>query len=112
VSTAATAEPETETVWRPATDVYRTPGGWLVKFDLAGVEPKDIELTAMGRALRVRGRRRDCCLADGCRQVRMEIAYSHFERQVELPDDVQSAHVTTEFRHGMLLVRIQRGAYA
>ena len=103
---------ETEADWRPATDVYRTPDGWLVKFELAGVEPEDIELTALGRVLRVRGRRRDCCLSEGCRQLRMEIAYSRFERQVELPDDVQSAHVTTEFRHGMLLVRIQRGAYA
>ena len=99
---------ETEADWRPATDVYRTPDGWLVKFELAGVEPADIELTALGRTLRVRGRRRDCCLADGCRQVRMEIAYSRFERQVELPGDVGYVRITTEFRQGMLLVRIRR----
>ena len=42
--------------WRPATDVYRTPDGWLVKFELAGVSPEDVELTARGRALRIRGR--------------------------------------------------------
>ena len=103
---------ETEADWRPATDVYRTPDGWLVKFELAGVEPEDIELTALGRVLRVRGRRRDCCLSEGCRQVRMEIAYNRFERQVELPENLESARIDTEFRHGMLLVSVRREPHA
>jgi len=94
--------------WRPPTDVYRTRDGWLVKFELAGVEPDDIELTKHGRFVRVRGRRRDCCLEPGCRQIHMEITYSRFERQVELPTDVESMTFQTEFRHGMLLVRVQR----
>jgi HSP20 family protein len=98
--------------WRPPTDVYRTPEGWLVKFELAGVRPEDIELTARGSALRIRGRRRDSCLEPGCRQLHMEIAYSRFERQVELPGDLQRSNITTEFRDGMLLVRIQREATA
>ena len=98
--------------WRPATDVYRTPEGWLVKFELAGVAPDDVELTARGRALRIRGRRRDCCLDPGCRQLHMEIAYSRFERQVELPGDLQRTRIETEFRDGMLLVRIKQEATA
>jgi HSP20 family protein len=96
--------------WRPATDVYRVPDGWVVKFELAGVAPEDIELTARGRALRIRGRRRDRCLSPDCKQLHMEIAYSRFERQVELPGDLQRAQIETEFRDGMLLVRIQREA--
>jgi HSP20 family protein len=98
--------------WRPATDVYRTQEGWLVKYELAGVAPEDVELTARGRALRIRGRRRDFCLEPGCRQLHMEIAYSRFERQVELPGDLQSCAIETEFRDGMLLVRIRREANA
>src|SRR5947199_10239291 len=86
--------------WRPATDVYRTPDGWLVKFELAGVHPEDVELSVRGRALRVRGRRRDCCLEPGCRLVHLEIAYSRFERQVELPSDLDYARIPSEFRLG------------
>ena len=37
---------EREPDWRPATDVYRTRDGWMVKFELAGVEPDDIEWLA------------------------------------------------------------------
>jgi HSP20 family molecular chaperone IbpA len=40
----------------------------------------------------------------------MEIAYSHFERSITLPDDLERARITTDHRYGMLLVRIQREA--
>jgi HSP20 family protein len=101
------AEAQRAADWHPATDVYRTCDGWLLKFELAGVQPEDIELTVRGRAVRVSGTRRDCCWGEECRQVRMEIAYNRFERQVELPADLGGARIDTEFRHGMLLVRIR-----
>jgi len=46
-------------VWAPAVDVYRVGEGWLLKFDLAGVRPEDIQLHAAGRKLTVSGRMRD-----------------------------------------------------
>jgi HSP20 family protein len=96
-----------EISWRPAADVYRTPTGWLIKFDLAGVRRQDIQLYVQGRSLEVRGRRRDSCLEEGCRHYLLEIAYSYFERRIELPVSLEHAQITTEFREGMLLVRIQ-----
>ena len=39
-------------------------------------------------------------------QYRMEIPYSQFERALELPCDLKRAAITTEFKDGMLLVRI------
>lgn len=112
VSLFYTAGVEQTPEWRPATDVYRTSDGWLVKVELAGVRSEDVELTARGRALRVRGRRRDSCVGPDCRQLHMEISYSRFDRQVELPVDLQHAHVDTDFRDGMLLVRVRSEATA
>jgi HSP20 family protein len=105
--------PATETfrraAWRPATDVYRTREGWLVKFELAGVRPEDINLTVHGRCLTVRGVRRDCSAErDYCCYV-MEITYDHFERTVELPCEVEAAPLAVDFHLGMLVVRIQTG---
>jgi HSP20 family protein len=93
--------------WQPAVDVYRTPTGWLVKFDLAGVRAEDIALEAQGNRLLVRGIRRDCFTEEGCRCYRMEIAYSHFERSIELPCDLQHAGISTDYRDGMLRVHIE-----
>jgi HSP20 family protein len=98
-----------EVSWRPAMDVYRTREGWLVKFELAGVRPEDMELRARGRRLTVRGIRRDCCAGKDCTNHVMEIPYSHFERTIELPCDLDAAPIAAEFDQGMLMVRIQAG---
>jgi HSP20 family protein len=97
-------------VWQPFVDVYRTADGWLIKYELAGVLPEDVSLTVDGPCLILRGARRDCCLEKGFCQLRMEISYSHFERTIELPDSLERARITSEFRHGMLLVRVEREA--
>jgi HSP20 family protein len=100
-----------ESPWRPAADVYRGRSGWLVKFELAGVRPEDLELTVLGNRLTLRGVRRDreCTALEGCRYYQMEIAYSPFERSLTLPCDLERANVTSEYRDGMLLVRIPDG---
>ena len=95
--------------WCPAADVYRGRQGWIVKFELAGVRPEDLELIAQGNRLTLRGHRRDCTALEGCRYYQMEIAYSHFQRSLQLPCDLERADITTEFKDGMLLVRISDG---
>src|SRR5262245_5687253 len=74
--------------WRPSADVYRTQHGWLLKFDLAGVRPEDVEVKVCGSRLLVRGTRRDSCVDESCHCYHMEIAYSQFERSLELPYDL------------------------
>src|SRR5437868_5968239 len=86
--------------WQPNTDIYRTPKGWLIKFDLAGVRPEEVELTMRGNRISVRGIRRDWCIEEGCRCHQMEIAYSQFERQVILPANLTAARIVAEHQHG------------
>jgi HSP20 family protein len=93
--------------WCPAVDVYRTPSGWLVKVELAGVRPEEVSVTVVGRRLTVRGSRRDWSLAEGHSHHVLEIAYSEFERSLELPGDLGRAVVTTAYQHGMLLISIR-----
>ncbi len=103
--------PPTETgevgLLRPAVDVYRTRSGWLIKFELAGVRVEDIDLEVLSRRMTLRGVRRDLTTQEECRCFQMEIAYSRFERSIELPCQLDRADIATEYRDGMLLVRIQ-----
>jgi HSP20 family protein len=92
--------------WRPNMDVYRTPAGWLVKFELAGVRAEDIDLEVLGPRMTLKGLRRDTS-PEGGSYYRMEIVYSRFERSVELPCDLKRSRVTTEYRDGMLLVHVE-----
>jgi len=95
--------------WQPLIDLYELKEGWLLKADLAGVHPNEVSISMSGRLVTIRGLRRDWCVEEGCCHYRMEISYSRFERTVELPDDPGPARVQTEFREGMLLIRIRRG---
>jgi HSP20 family protein len=107
----APGEPPLQSIgWRPAADVYRVHDGWLVKFDLAGVRPEEVRMSVCGRRLTVEGCRRDCQIEDGQQHYFMEIAYSHFERTIELPRELKQARISTEYRDGMLFVRLTEEA--
>jgi HSP20 family molecular chaperone IbpA len=75
--------------------------------ELAGVRPdEDMTIRARGPRLTISGVRRDRLIERGWSCYAMEIAYSRFERSIELPCDVEKAHLAVECRDGMLLVRI------
>ncbi len=102
---AATPPPGKE-AWQPRADIYRMPGGWLIKLELAGVRPEDVRLEARTSALLVHGTRQDDCPCAGLNCHRLEIDYSRFERLLELPGVSEAVEITASFTHGMLTVRI------
>ena len=92
--------------WQPSADVYRTKDGWLVKFDLAGVQIGDVTVALQGRRLVVSGVRRDSFLEEGSSYYSMEISYNRFERSLMMPANLENARVTIVAREGLLLVRM------
>ena len=93
--------------WTPAADVYRTRDGWLVKVDLAGVSPDEIEITVAGRALVVAGIRRDANCSETVAYHQIEITYSRFEKTLRFPCDIEGARVERAYRDGLLIVRLR-----
>jgi HSP20 family protein len=87
-------------------DVYRSRNGWVLKFDLAGVQLEDVAVTVRGRRVSIVGVRRDTVVEEGCSYYSMEISYNRFERTVEMPSNLDQARVTLEARNGILLVRM------
>src|SRR5262249_41002119 len=98
--------PVREETWQPRADVYRMPGGWLVRLELAGVCPEDVHLIAQNATLVVQGTRRDECAREGLDCHLLEISYSRFERVVDLPGMMEPVAITTFYVNGMLTVRI------
>ncbi len=108
----AAREPYVTSLWQPPADVYQTERGWIVKFDLAGVRPDDLELTVYGRRLTLRGVRRDWTARECQHAYSMEISYNRFERSIELPCDLDSFRIMSEYRDGMLIVSLEAEATA
>lgn len=94
--------------WTPSVDVYRTPDGWVLKFDVAGVGPEDFTVELEGSQVRVRGVRRDRTLQRGWSHYSMEISYCRFERSVRLPSSLEGCRIASEYRDGLLIVRIDK----
>jgi HSP20 family protein len=99
-------------LWRPACDIYRTREGWVVKFDLAGVDPDEVTVTIADCQLIVRGTRRDRTLREGVSHYQMEITYSRFERVLSLPCDLSHCATKTDYQNGLLTVTFLTGAGA
>jgi HSP20 family protein len=93
-----------ERLWSPAADVYQIKDGWLVKVDLAGVSPDEIEITVAGRVLAIGGCRRDAFCAETLSYHQLEITYSRFEKTLRFPCAIDGARLERDYRDGFLLI--------
>src|SRR6476469_11002198 len=87
-------------LWNPAADVYRSPDGWIVKVDLAGVCTDELEIMVYDSNLRIRGCRRDTFVRDGFSYQQMEITYSQFEKTIQFPCDIEHGSIAHEYLDG------------
>lgn len=95
--------------WEPATDIYRTGDGWVVKLDLAGVDPDELTVQIHDQSILITGTRRDRTLREGVTHYQMEITYSRFERTINLPCDLAHARLVTDYQHGLLILTFLTG---
>ena len=93
-------------LWCPAADVYRTSDGWIVKVDLAGIKPEDVEIGINGPVLRISGSRRDGICGEGISHYQLEITYSRFEKTIQFPRSIEHASVLRDYRDGLLILRL------
>jgi HSP20 family protein len=98
-----------ESVWRPLTDVYETDEQFVVRMEIAGMDPKDMSVTLGERLLVLKGIRRD----PGCGEKRhfhkMEVTVGPFERIIEIPGHVVVSSVDAHYENGFLTVRLHKG---
>lgn len=94
-------------LWCPAADVYRTTEGWIVKVDLAGVKPADVDVIIDGDLLRISGSRRDGTCGEGVSHYQLEITYSRFEKMIRFPRSIEHASIERDYRDGLLILRLR-----
>ncbi len=95
-------------LWYPAADVYQTPDGWVVKVELAGVSPEDIEIDIQGNVLAIAGCRKDRSCAEGISYQQMEISYSSFEKTLKFPAPIDGAVIEHIFENGLLIITLRK----
>jgi HSP20 family protein len=98
--------------WSPSVDLYETDKEIVVKAEVPGVEPEDVEVYCTEDALVLRGEtRREEERQEGGTH-RVERRYGRFERQIPLPPGAMPDQAQANFRNGVLELRIPKSEEA
>src|SRR5690242_12187357 len=88
--------------WTPATDIYEDEEGLSLKFELAGVEPKEVDIRFENGVLTIKGERKLEKEEKKENYHRVELSYGAFNRTFSLPSTVDADKIEAESKVGML----------
>ena len=98
--------------WTPACDIYEDEEGVSLRFELAGVDPKDVDVRFENGVLTVRGERK--LEAEDKRENyhRIERSYGTFTRAFSLPGTLDPERIKAEAKNGVLAITLPKKAEA
>ena len=88
--------------WAPAVDIYEKDGNIVLKAELPGVDPKDVDVRVENNLLTLRGERKFDSEVKRDNYHRVERAYGAFSRSFTLPNVVDTGNIKAEYRDGVL----------
>jgi HSP20 family protein len=92
--------------WHPATDLFETPGEYIIKVEIAGLNEQDIAVCIEGNTVMVSGER-PLVNPDGAFH-RLEIPYGEFNTMVDIPHDIDHEKTQATYQNGFLVVRLPK----
>lgn len=100
--------------WTPQVDVLEEADRFLIKADVPGVEPSQIEVHAENGVLTIRGHRESEHKEEDKDKGyhRLERFSGSFLRRFSLPDNVDAENITAQGKHGVLEIRLPKRSKA
>lgn len=98
------------TDWIPPVDIKEEDQHFLLRADLPGVNPDDIEVTMENGVLTLRGQRIEEKRDEDSGYRRVERMVGHFYRRFTLPDTADAESITARSHNGVLEVTIPKQA--
>jgi HSP20 family protein len=98
--------------WTPATDIYEDEEGLTLRFELAGVDPKNVDIRFENGVLTLKGERKLEQEEKKENYHRVELSYGAFNRSFSLPPTVDPEKIAAESKLGVLVVHLPKKAEA
>ncbi len=95
-------------IWAPAVDIYETDDNLVVKADIPGVDPKDVELRVEDSTLYLKGQRKFEREVKEENYHRVERSYGSFARTFALPSSIDADRVKAEYKDGLLTLTLPK----
>jgi HSP20 family protein len=96
------ASREHHSPFTPALESFIDSGKLVIRAELPGVDPKDVDITVTGDQLTIRGTREQRIDEQSRSFIHREFSYGSFERTVRLPGGVTGEDVKASYRNGVL----------
>ena len=97
-----------EAVWRPALELVDAGDNFVLKAQLPGIDPKDIDVQVTREAISISGERRYENTEEKSGYVRSEFRYGKFHRVLPLPAHIQNDSVQAEYKDGILMLTLPK----
>ena len=94
--------------WLPAVDIYENEQNIVLKAELPGIDPKDVEATVHEGTLYLKGERKYEKEVKEESYHHVERSYGSFARSFELPASVDADKVQAEFKDGVLTLTMPK----
>ncbi|HEV2350939.1 MAG TPA: Hsp20/alpha crystallin family protein [Terriglobia bacterium] len=94
--------------WSPAVDVFETEQNVVLKAELPGIDPKDVEIRVENNTLFLKGQRKFENEVKEENYHRIERSYGSFIRTFALPGTVNAENVSAEYKGGMLTLTLPK----
>jgi HSP20 family protein len=101
---------EAPTRWAPVLDVLQEDGDIVVRAELPGVKPEDVDITLHNGVLTISGERKAEEQREGSGYYVRERRYGSFRRSMTLPQGVDDSSISARFDGGVLEVRVSGAA--
>ena len=94
--------------WAPAVDIYEDHNNLVLKADLPGVDPKDVEIKIENGTLYLSGERKFEKEVKEENYHRVERSYGAFSRSFSLPNSIDADKVVAEYKDGQLILTMPK----
>ncbi|HKC13129.1 MAG TPA: Hsp20/alpha crystallin family protein [Vicinamibacteria bacterium] len=94
--------------WAPSVDIYEQNGNIVLKAELPGVDPKDVDVRVENNILTLRGERKLENEVKRENYHRLERAYGTFTRSFTLPNVVDTEKIKAEYKDGLLRMTLPK----
>lgn len=99
-------------LWNPSLDVCQDEKSVMVKAEVPGVKPDDINISVLGNTLLISGEKKESDERKGDGFYHSERRFGSFRRSVALPPGVDPEKVSADYAHGVLTVRLEKSQEA
>jgi len=94
--------------WAPPVDIFENENNIVLKAELPGVDPKDVEVRVEDNTLYLKGERKFEKETEEENYHRIERSYGSFARSFSLPSSIDAEKVGADYKDGLLTLTLPK----